>query len=263
LVRARYYSNASSKSTRIELYQVVDEKLKLIAETPFAGKILTMQLVKGTRGDVDGIFVTTERWTFHLLRWNAETSTFRVEAAGEAFERAGMLGKFGQFATVDPDNRLAIVHVYESQLRVIPFYTEKYSKYFARDDPRGKAPKAPFKIGEVGASFTIRLKEMHIVDLKLLHSRDSPTLAVLYKQRDDKFVQMYSIVPNKDKDPIAGAKVKVENMTSMLIPLTNAQGAGVLAIGQQSITHIDEQGGTRTIPMNYTIMKWFVFLSID
>lgn len=146
-------------------------------------------------------------------------SQIETKANGDLYSRTGRPNECGQLGAVDPDGRAIVVHLYEGLASVIPVDSAT---------------------GELGAAFSVRLDELGVVDLTLVHGARMPQLVLLYEDAlGVRHVSSYYVqleertlvrAELKQADVPAGARCVV----ALPAPL-----GGVLVAGEQALVHID------------------------
>ncbi len=117
--------------------------LDLILDVPIYGRIATMELFRpqvqpttpsrllfqGEQQDL--LFLTTERYKFCVLSWDNKTKKIITRSNGDLHERSGRPADVGQIASIDPDLRLIVLHLYDGFIKVIPFDGKKFGEAFS------------------------------------------------------------------------------------------------------------------------------------
>ncbi|KAL7089468.1 hypothetical protein ACP275_13G188400 [Erythranthe tilingii] len=133
--------------------------LQHMIDVPIHGRILTLELFRRHGEARDLLFVATERYTFCVLQWDAETSDVITRVTGDAWHPERSPTHNIKVGTVDPDGRLIVFHISNGTLKVFPFTNA----------------------GQLGEPFNIRVIQGHILDIKFLHGCGKPTVVMLYK----------------------------------------------------------------------------------
>ncbi|KAL1525255.1 hypothetical protein AB1Y20_020120 [Prymnesium parvum] len=221
-----------SKCTRIEVHRVDAEGLHCMLDVPLYGRVATMELWRPAGARQDMLFLSTERYQFCILEYDAASGEIVTKAKGDVSDRIGRPADAGQIAVVDPQCRLIGLHLYDGLFKVIPA------------TPTGQLrPEA----------YNIRLEELQVVDICFLYDMPKPTLALLYQDiKELRHLKTYEVLL-KEKDFGDGpwAQPNIEPGASRLIPV--AQG-GVIVLGEQTITLLSGVD-FKSISIPYSVFK--------
>eukprot|EP00966_Prymnesium_polylepis_P240241 5555660-Prymnesium_polylepis.1 len=91
-----------SKCTRIEVHRMDSEGLHCIMDVPLYGRVATMELWRPAGARQDSLFLTTERYQFCILAYDAATGEIVTKAKGDVSDRIGRPTDSGQIALIDP-----------------------------------------------------------------------------------------------------------------------------------------------------------------
>eukprot|EP00250_Pteridium_aquilinum_P005894 c15914_g1_i1 orf=464-3730(-) len=205
-----------AKCTRIEIHLLTPQGLQPMLDVPIYGRIATLELFKPPGEAQDFLFISTERYKFCVLQWDAEAGELVTRAMGDVSDRIGRPTDNGQIGIIDPDCRLIGLHLYDGLFKVIPI------------DNKGHLKEA----------FNIRLEELQVLDIKFLYGCSKPTIAVLFQDnKDARHVKTYEVLL-KEKDFGDGPWVQnnLDNGAGLLIPVPLPLG-GVIIIGEQTIVY--------------------------
>lgn len=205
-----------AKCTRIEIHLLTPQGLQPMLDVPIYGRIATLELFKPPGEAQDFLFISTERYKFCVLQWDAEAGELVTRAMGDVSDRIGRATDNGQIGIIDPDCRLIGLHLYDGLFKVIPI------------DNKGQLKEA----------FNIRLEELQVLDIKFLYGCSKPTIAVLFQDnKDARHVKTYEVLL-KEKDFGDGPWVQnnLDNGAGLLIPVPLPLG-GVIIIGEQTIVY--------------------------
>ncbi|XP_074558641.1 DNA damage-binding protein 1a [Curcuma longa] len=230
-----------AKCTRIEIHLLTAHGLQPMLDVPIYGRIATLELFRPHGEPQDFLFISTERYKFCVLQWDAETSELITRAMGDVSDRIGRPTDNGQIGLIDPDCRLIGLHLYDGLFKVIPF------------DNKGQLKEA----------FNIRLEELQVLDIKFLYGCSRPTIVVLYQDnKDARHVKTYEVVL-KDKDFVEGpwSQNNLDNGAGLLIPVPMPLG-GVIIIGEETIVYCN---GTifKAIPIRPSITRAYGRVDAD
>ncbi|CAM6089835.1 unnamed protein product [Calypogeia fissa] len=230
-----------AKCTRIEIHLLTPQGLQPMLDVPIYGRIATLELFRPTGESQDVLFISTERYKFCVLQWDADAGELVTRAMGDVSDRIGRPTDNGQIGIVDPDCRLIGLHLYDGLFKVIPI------------DNKGQLKEA----------FNIRLEELQVLDIKFLYGCSKPTIAVLYQDnKDARHVKTYE-VQLKEKDFGEGPWLQnnLDNGAGLLIPVPLPLG-GAIIIGEQTIVYYN--GSVfKAIPIRPSITKAYGRVDAD
>lgn len=230
-----------AKCTRIEIHLLTAQGLQPMLDVPIYGRIATLELFRPPGETQDFLFISTERYKFCVLQWDAEASELVTRAMGDVSDRIGRPTDNGQIGIIDPDCRLIGLHLYDGLFKVIPI------------DNKGQLKEA----------FNIRLEELQVLDIKFLYGCSKPTIAVLYQDnKDARHVKTYEVLL-KEKDFGDGPWVQnnLDNGAGLLIPVPMPLG-GVIIIGEQTVVYYN--GSVfKAIPIRPAITKAYGRVDAD
>ena len=213
-------------STRIEVSRLTPEGLQPVFEAGIYGRVATMKLLRLEGETTDSLFLTTERYFFCLLGWDAAAKQFQTKSNGDLHDRIGRAREDGQIALVDPGGRIVGLHLYDGLFKVIPLLPG-----------RG-----------LGEAFNIRMEEIRTIDLAMLHCTAEPTLVVLYEDLQNQCHLKTYVVRDKDLRPGPWPQVQfVHPQSSHVIPVP-APAGGVVLVAEDSVTYFrngDEDPNSR------------------
>ncbi|XP_043689453.1 DNA damage-binding protein 1-like [Telopea speciosissima] len=235
-----------AKCTRIEIHLLTPQGLQVLTlqpmlDVPLYGRIATLELFR-PHGEVqDFLFISTERYKFCVLQWDAEASELITRAMGDVSDRIGRPTDNGQIGIIDPDCRLIGLHLYDGLFKVIPF------------DNKGQLKEA----------FNVRLEELQVLDIKFLYGCSKPTIVVLYQDnKDARHVKTYEVAL-KDKDFVEGpwSQNNLDNGAGLLIPVPMPLG-GVIIIGEETIVYCSASA-FKAIPTRPSITRAYGRVDAD
>ncbi|KAJ8328824.1 hypothetical protein O5D80_002803 [Batrachochytrium dendrobatidis] len=231
-------------STNIDSNPTVRKSLRLITDVPIYGRIACIHAFRPEHRDTDLIFVSTERGSVIVLSFDQQTQRLVPEATGDFNDPSSRLADPGQIGLVDPQNRMIGLHIHQGNFKIIPMFHSQISLSSwnllvnSSQSIKGKGVARPPVPGEFGEAFNAKLDELHVISLALLHEpiEKHPTLAVLHMDsKESRYVTQYEVVIKEKALVLKSAATKVENGSSLLIPVPLAAGGGVLVVGEQSI----------------------------
>ncbi|EPY51696.1 damaged DNA binding protein Ddb1 [Schizosaccharomyces cryophilus OY26] len=164
-----------AKSNCIEIYEYNDEKnLQLLTYTNIFGRIVGLNSFRPALSSTDHIIVATDSFHYFTLFWDSENQSI---ANGIKIQdcsvRSLRESQSGPILLVDPFQRVLCLHVYQGLLTIIPIVNSKKRRLNSMDS-------------FLHDNFNVRIKELDVIDICMLHTPSVPTLAVLY--RDSKSV---------------------------------------------------------------------------
>mmetsp|Transcript_40860 Transcript_40860/g.102893 ORF Transcript_40860/g.102893 Transcript_40860/m.102893 type:complete len:1012 (-) Transcript_40860:694-3729(-) len=232
------------KTTRIEIHKLTAEGLMPMHDVNIYGRVACFQLFRPKGAQQDLLFLTTERYKFCILSYDAISGEIVTWANGSIQDRIGRSADIGQIGIVDPECRLFGLHIYDGLFKVIPLSEDGHLSMDA---------------------FNIRLNELQVIDIQFLHGCQKPTIAVLHQDsRDARHVRTYEISLS-DKEFAEGPwfQYNVEGGASILIPVPEPM-CGVLIVGEQSITyHGGAPGTVKSIQVKSTVIKAYGMVDTD
>ncbi|EOD34427.1 hypothetical protein EMIHUDRAFT_429357 [Emiliania huxleyi CCMP1516] len=178
-----------AKSTRLEVHAVdgSGEGLRPLLDVPLYGRVATLEVWRPHgAGHPDLIFLSTERYRFALLAYDAESgeasaappsagassaaAAIVTKAAGDVSDKTGRPCDCGQIAALDPQHRLLGLHMYDGLFKIIPA--------LAGGAPR---PDAFAAAGALQQPSRTPRAELYLLDLCFLAGTPRPTLATLHE----------------------------------------------------------------------------------
>ena len=72
------------RSTRLEIYRLVEDGLESLHEVGLYGRIAAIVAYRSRNDATDRLFLTTERHKFFVLKWDPETKELKTEAQGDS-----------------------------------------------------------------------------------------------------------------------------------------------------------------------------------
>eukprot|EP01127_Copromyxa_protea_P023248 TRINITY_DN865_c0_g1_i1.p1 TRINITY_DN865_c0_g1~~TRINITY_DN865_c0_g1_i1.p1 ORF type:complete len:1101 (-),score=191.49 TRINITY_DN865_c0_g1_i1:52-3354(-) len=226
-----------SKGTRIEIFLIGEDNIQAQYDVGIYGRISTMFLFRTKNEKQDSLWLSTERFKFCILTYDAETGEIKTRANGDLRDRTGLPADAGHIGIIDPQSRAIVVHLYNGMLKVIPL------------DASGMLQEA----------YNLRIEELLVIDIKFLHC-PQPTIAVLYQDsKDARHVKTYELsLGYKDIREGPWSLPNVEGASEMLISLPAPFG-GTLIVGEQSIIHHNGESFS-SLAMKPTIIKAYGFI---
>ncbi|KAL3677290.1 hypothetical protein R1sor_027238 [Riccia sorocarpa] len=87
---------SSKKCTRIEIHLLTPQGLQPMLEVPIYGRIATLELFRPPGDSQDVLFISTERYKFCVLQWDAEAGELVTRAVSDVSDRIGRPTDNGQ-----------------------------------------------------------------------------------------------------------------------------------------------------------------------
>ena len=229
-------------STRIELFLLTPEGLVAVSDVGLYGRVATMELIRLPGEEQDSLFISTERHWFCLLGWDPEGKVLTTRANGDLADRIGRKREDGQVALIDPGLRLVGMQLYDGLFKVIPVVAGT----------------------GFGEAFNIRMEEIKVVDLALLHCTAEPTLLVLHLDNQDNCHLKTYEVSVRDKDFRAGPwRIDyVDPYSSHVIPVPAPLG-GVVLVAEESVTYYLNADTYECQPIDLCEVKTWAYVDPD
>lgn len=211
-----------------------------------------MQRLRADDADLDYLFLSTDRFQYLTLKWNAETDQLDnvMESIADDAEPYMRKSQSQNKCLVDPTGKFMVMHLWEGIINVLRLRTKK-----------GKAPR-------LERMDQIRLSELWMKASTFLHQRTGrPRIAFLYKTnldqeeaklavyrltKDDKGNEVATFDPNSEEreldrviaDPYASVLIPVPVNEEKRYHVRNTTGAkahlgGVLVVGETLLTYFD------------------------
>ena len=162
-----------ARCTRIEIYALEAQGLVLLHDVPLYCRVATMELWKPGNRATEQIFISTERYQFCILSYDAQRKEIVTEAKGDVADRIGRASEVGQICVMEPNMKLIGLHLYDGLFKVIP-------------------------AGAGGSlmteSFNIRLEELKVIDLCFLRGLPKSTLVMLFEDnKEGRHLKTYEV----------------------------------------------------------------------
>ncbi|KAK0391347.1 hypothetical protein NLU13_0848 [Sarocladium strictum] len=252
LLDADHEDLAIAKANRLEIWRLTDDGLSRLHSKLIFGTISMLQRLRPDDSDTDFLFISTERFQYITLKWNAATSQLDTvfESMADDAEPYMRKSQSQNKCLVDPSAKFMVMHLWEGIINVFRMRTKK-----------GKDAR-------LERMDQVRLSELWMKASTFLHQRTGrPRIAFLYKtnlDQEEARLAVYRLTKD-DKgnevstfDPDSGEreldKVIADPYASMLIPIPvneekryhvrNNAGAkahlgGVLVVGETLLTYFD------------------------
>ncbi len=167
----------------------------------------------------DFLLITTERYKFCILSWDASLpQPIKTVATGNIRDKIGRASD-KRTTIIDPHGRVIVLQLYEGMLKILPI-GNKSSNYFEQQ------------------FFNVRLEQLNVLDIVFLEGVSQATIAVLYKDnKNHKHIKTYELnLREKTLGDGPWSLPNVEHGAESLIPVRNPLG-GVIIIGSSTLTY--------------------------
>ena len=112
--------NFLSKYTHIEVYLVEPTGLKLLHDIPINGSIGLLQSFRPKNEKIDMLLLTTEKYTFSVLKYDIKERSFITKATGDLKNIFGKSNDLGLMGGVDPSCKAIALHFLQGIIKIIP-----------------------------------------------------------------------------------------------------------------------------------------------
>ena len=227
-----------AKCSRVEIHLLTPEGLQPMIELPIYGRIATLELFRPPKETQDLLLLSTERYKFCVLRYDAATGEVETRANGDVKDLIGRPTDSGQIGIVDPECRMFGLHIYDGLFKVIAI------------GPDGSLARE---------AFNIRLDELQVLDIQFLHGYANPTICVLYEDATEaRHVKTYEVLlAEKDFAEGPWAQSNVDNGATIVIPVPLPIG-GAIILGEQTVLyHSGQDNRFKAIPVGPMIVRAF------
>lgn len=207
-----------AKNTRIEIFLVGPEGLRLMKELNIHGKIVVMKLFRPLNYKKDLLFIVTAKYDAMILECevNDDILDIHTKAHGNIADKIVDDSDTGIIAVIDPASKVIVLRIYSGLLKVI-----------ALED--GYELKAT----------NIRIEEMDIQDINFLYGFPNPTLIFLHMDSNGRHIKTHEL-SLKEKEFIKSPwkQDNIEAEATMIISIPQPIG-GAIVVGQETILYHD------------------------
>ncbi|BFZ62534.1 DNA damage-binding protein 1a [Saitoella coloradoensis] len=226
-----------SKANRIEIHTLSLETGTLHFDHEFTvyGRVTVIQAFRPEDARTDHIVVGTDMYDYFTLSWDAEEKTIVNERSiGNLHDHVLRQPECGSISLVDPLKRCMVMHLYQGLLSIVPM----------AQPSRDKRKKAKLEVGQLEEPYGIRLPELNVVALSMVHSeKKNPVVAVLYRDNEQqRRMKTYEIALKGEKE-LTETELKAGDLdqgAKLLIGLPAPVG-GLIIVGEQTITYFHEE----------------------
>ncbi|KAF9437707.1 DNA damage-binding protein 1a [Entomortierella beljakovae] len=271
------------KGTRIEVYLIGRDGLKLIKEFGIYGEIATMEPFRPTGHSMDMLLLTTTHYQMLTLSLRLTHDNASVIASGQSDvttsnppqfsivsdsltdlkDRHSRPSDHGQIVIIDPTSTIVCCHLYQGLLKCIPVNPSAPGAHLQQQQqPSGRstsssrstrAPETTFL-----EQFNLPIEEITIMSMVFLHGCKRPTLVVLYQDKKEiRHVKTYEFdMKTKDKSETGWSQSGLAGaLTCIAVP---SPIGGFLVVGEYSISYFNPTQLTpRSITFNATVMQCY------
>ncbi|KAF9103191.1 DNA damage-binding protein 1a [Mortierella sp. AM989] len=276
------------KGTRVEVYLIGRDGLKLIKEFGIYGEIVCLEPFRPPGHTTDMLLLTTTHYQMLTLSLRLTSPTGEPTQAGEITsgtpqfsivsdsltdlkDRHTLPSDYGQIVIIDPTSSVVCCHLYQGLLKCITVNPHAPLPPGA-NGPSHQPQQQPSRTNSSHSSRSssrlvdktfldhknVTIEEITIMSMVFLHGCHRPTLAVLYQDKKEiRHVKTYEYdlkTHNKSEtgwiqSGLAGA------VTCIAVP---SPIGGFLVVGEYSISYFNPiQTTSRSITINATIMQCY------
>lgn len=239
----------SSKSNRIEIYQITADGIILQHAKTIYGTISLLTKLRPPDSATDLLFVGTDSYAYFTLSWDPETKQLRtVKSYVDLADKLARPSQSVDRCVVDPSGRLLILELFEGTLTIIPLYSKE----------KGRAGKEEWQLCD---PIPMRISERFIRSLCFLQNRETklskqsrrPRLAILYDDGSGdcrRVTHTLDYTPGSNdvgsadfdkKSEVKDTKNDVENSSSHVLPVAKPLH-GSLVLSEASISYWTDSG---------------------
>ncbi|KAF9098142.1 DNA damage-binding protein 1a [Mortierella sp. AD031] len=277
------------KGTRVEVYLVSRDGLKMVKEFGLYGEIACMEAFRPPGHTMDMLLLTTTHYQMLTLSLRLTSPTggagaiatiapqFNIlsDTLTELQDRHARPSEAGQIVIMDPTSSLVCCHLYQGLLKCIAVNPHAH---MIPGGQQGGAIGGGFG-GALGAArpayptrpstrsvdstfldqFDLPIDEVTIMSMVFLHGCQRPTLALLYQDKKEvRHVKTYEFdLKNKDKSETGWIQSGLSGArTCIAVP---SPIGGFLVVGEYSISYFNpsQLAAPRSITMNATNMQCY------
>uniref|UniRef100_A0A915J2E8 DNA damage-binding protein 1 n=1 Tax=Romanomermis culicivorax TaxID=13658 RepID=A0A915J2E8_ROMCU len=230
------------KNTRLEIYTVTPEGLKLIKEVGMYGRIALIKAFKPHGEAKDVLFILTAKYNAAILEWRKDGEII-TRAYGNVAENTGRPSEMGMIAIIDPECKLIGLRLVDGLFKVLQWQSDSRELKLT----------------------SLRMEQINVLDITFLHGYSKPTIAFIYQSSNNgRHIQTYE-VSFQDKELIRGPwkQDNIETEAAFIIPVPKPM-CGVIVLGEESITyHFKENGYVAIAPPVIKLSTIAVWEQID
>ncbi|KAJ2715873.1 hypothetical protein H4R19_000960 [Coemansia spiralis] len=110
-----------AKGNRVQVHvHEGGERLRLVGECALNGTIATLHFMHPAERPTGLVVVTSDKFQFAVLAWDAEEQRVATESSGEFAEVTGRATTEAKLAAIDPHARLVAVYAYQGIVHLLP-----------------------------------------------------------------------------------------------------------------------------------------------
>jgi len=252
------------KVSRIEIFQLTASGLEPLLEIPIYGRISTLNQFRIKNENRDRLFITTESHKFAVLQYQEEKKEIITLASGDTRHKVGHPNENGNIVVIDPRGTLTMqnnnnnnnnnsssnspvdvgLHVPNVNPSLILLHQYDGILQVLTVDARGTFGT------EI---FDVRLDELQVLSLALLHKELKPVLLVLYQDvREKRYVKSYTIeMKEKELKPGPWPIINVDNTATHLITVSGGFG-GCFVVSEEQISYYNNKNTMKSVSMRPT-----------
>ncbi|KAF9902706.1 DNA damage-binding protein 1a [Lobosporangium transversale] len=270
------------KGTRIEVYLIGRDGLKLVKGFGIYGEIACLEPFRPPGHTTDMLLVTTTHYdmlTLSLRLTSADGSADALANSASQFsiisdtltdlrDRHNRPSDAGQILIIDPSSLVICCHLYQGLLKCItvnpnaPIPTGSGGQ--SMPQPGRSAPSHNSRSSRMGdktfvEQFNLPIEEVTIMSMVFLHGCLRPTLVVLYQDKKEiRHVKTYELdIKSKEKSETGWSQSGLTGAhTCIAVP---SPIGGFLVVGEYSISYFNpaQRTSPRSITINPTIMQCY------
>ncbi|KAK3842433.1 MAG: UV-damaged DNA binding protein 1 [Linnemannia gamsii] len=270
------------KGTRVEVYLVSSDGLKMVKEFGIYGEIACLEPFRPPGHTMDMLLLTTTHYQMLTLSLRLSSSPSGAGAMATIAPQFSILSdtytdlqdrharpsEAGQIVIMDPTSALICCHLYQGLLKCITVNahspmipngrTSAASGVGAGRPPHPSRPSTRSVDSTFLDQFDLPIDEMTIMSMVFLHGCQRLTLALLYQDKKEvRHVKTYEFdLKNKDKSETGWVQSGLSGArTCIAVP---APIGGLLVVGEYSISYFNPAQMTSiSITMNATIVQCY------
>ncbi|KAF9365058.1 DNA damage-binding protein 1a [Mortierella sp. NVP85] len=263
------------KGTRIEVYLIGRDGLKLIKEFGLYGEIACLEPFRPVGHTTDMLLVTTTHYKMLTLSLRlssadsiAGSPQFNIvsDSLTELQDRHSRPSDAGQIVIVDPTSSLVCCHLYQGMLKCVTVNAAATAPHGQAQTPLTRSSGAhSFRVSARNSDktfidqFNLPIEEITIMSMVFLHGCQRPTLAVLYQDKKEiRHVKTYEFDLKINEKSETGWIQSGLTGASTCIAVPSPIG-GLLVVGEYTISYFNptQPSTSRSITINATIIQCY------
>ncbi|KAL7749656.1 hypothetical protein RI367_004884 [Sorochytrium milnesiophthora] len=179
------------RCSRLEVLTLTEQGVRSVLNEALLGRVSLMELFRPPGHALDLLFFCTERLQYAVLGWDQQTQRPVTLQSGSIRNQNGKLAESGAMGYVDAANGIAVLHLYNGLLKIVPLGTgishgkllesgvavkelagrhaAAMSQSFKYSSSKGKmrsSASGDNTLREVAEPFNMRLEEMQVTQLQ-------------------------------------------------------------------------------------------------